>query len=378
MTDFSNFQGAAKRLDDIDIPRIGHRIGVGEDELHAFMDVECAGAGFDTLGRPKMLFEPHVFYRNLPAGKRDTAVKLGLAYPTWGSKPYPKNSYPRLVQAMAIDETAALKSASWGLGQILGENYAMVGYSSPQAMVLAFMEDEEHHLEAIVEFLIKAGIDDDLRAHRWLTVARVYNGPAHAKHNYAGRMATAFAKWQKIKDTPWTPGDPGLGPVAPDETMPVLRKGDGWTKNLKLRPYVAKAQNRLMLHGFDPGAFDGKFGDKTLKAVFAFQKARGFTPDGVIGGFETWPALLAEPTTKRKTEAFHPDDLADLPAPVVVPPKEPIVVPANVAVFDSSVPAGTIIEVPPDTFDDGGSYTPEIIATALMLAAMAAAVYFII
>ncbi|TJW06556.1 MAG: hypothetical protein E5W82_27535 [Mesorhizobium sp.] len=51
-----NFAGAALRLSDIDIPRIGAEIGVGEDELHAFMDVEPAGSGFDHMGRPKMLF----------------------------------------------------------------------------------------------------------------------------------------------------------------------------------------------------------------------------------------------------------------------------------------------------------------------------------
>ncbi|MER8423279.1 N-acetylmuramidase domain-containing protein [Mesorhizobium sp. M1403] len=35
----------------------------------------------------------------------------------WGEKPKPRDSYPRLKAACVIDETAALKSASWGLGQ---------------------------------------------------------------------------------------------------------------------------------------------------------------------------------------------------------------------------------------------------------------------
>ncbi len=113
------FKGAARRLDDIDVPRIGARIGVGEDELHAFMEVEAAGSGFDSKGRPKMLFEPHVFYRNLSGKKRDDAVKAGLAYSKWKPGKYPADSYPRLIQAMAIDETAALMASSWGAGQIL-------------------------------------------------------------------------------------------------------------------------------------------------------------------------------------------------------------------------------------------------------------------
>lgn len=212
-----NFVGAAKRIDDLDIPRIGHRIGVGEDEIHAFMEVESAGTGFDSLNRPKMLFEPHIFYRILgPGKKRDLAVARNLAYPKWGTRPYPANSYPRLADAIEIDETAALKSASWGLGQILGDNHQAAGYKTVQDMVKAFMEDEENHLNAMISFLIAKGIDDDLRLHRWENVARVYNGPGYAKHNYHGRLAAAFAKWKRIKDTPWktiSAGQPSAGTI---------------------------------------------------------------------------------------------------------------------------------------------------------------------
>lgn len=209
------FKGRAKRLDDVDLPRIGARIGVGEDELHAFMEVEAAGSGFDSIGRPKMLFEPHVFYRLLGEGKaRELAVSKGLAYPKWGVTPYPKDSYPRLISAMEIDETNAMKASSWGLTQILGENHKTVGYATVQDMVKAFMDDEEKHLEAMVQFLIANHIDDDLRAHRWDVVARVYNGPGYAKNQYDARMAVAYRKWKGIKDTPWTPSE-AVQPVPP-------------------------------------------------------------------------------------------------------------------------------------------------------------------
>ncbi|GMA74334.1 hypothetical protein GCM10025880_07510 [Methylorubrum aminovorans] len=104
-------------------PRIGHTIGVGEDEIHAVMEVESSGGGFDRLKRPKMLFEPHVLWRNLSGAERTRAASLGLAYASWKPGAYPTDSYPRLMQAMAINETAALKASSWGLGQILGENH---------------------------------------------------------------------------------------------------------------------------------------------------------------------------------------------------------------------------------------------------------------
>ena len=215
----SGFVCAALRLSDYDLPRIGHTIGVGEDEIHAVMEVEASGGGFDRLKRPKMLFEPHVFWRNLSGAERTRAASLGLAYAAWKPGAYPSDSYPRLTQAMAINETAALKAASWGLGQILGENHKAAGYATPQAMVLAFCErGEAEHLAAMVRFIVTNGLDDELRRHDWAGFARGYNGASYAKHGYHTKLAAAFAKWSKIKDTPWSPG---MGEPAPDPLAPM-------------------------------------------------------------------------------------------------------------------------------------------------------------
>lgn len=215
-----NFLGKAKRLDDLDLPRIGARIGVGEDVIHALLTVETSGTGFDDVGRPKMLFEPHVFYRYLTGEKRTRAVNEGLAYKKWGTLKYPKNSYPRLEKALLIDETAALKAASWGLGQVLGMNFEAAGYDSPQAMVADFIDDEDRHLNAMINFIIENHIDDDLRrieqktkrgekvtAADWVPVVRVYNGSEFAENKYHIRANNAYHQWLKIKDTPYAPTD---------------------------------------------------------------------------------------------------------------------------------------------------------------------------
>jgi hypothetical protein len=196
-----NFKGAAKRIDDIDLPKLGALIGVGEDELHAFMEVEASGSGFDRAGRPKMLFEPHIFYRHLLGNELDRAVERGLAYRKWGEKKYPKDSYDRLIKAMQINPEMALRSASWGLSQILGMHHLTVDYPSAEAMVRSFMDDEENQLRATIELLISMGIDDDLRAHRWQVVARVWNGPGYARNGYDVKLEAAFQKWKKIRDT---------------------------------------------------------------------------------------------------------------------------------------------------------------------------------
>lgn len=210
------YKGAAKKLDDIDLPAIGSEIGVGEDPIHALIEVETRGTGFDSQGRVILLFEPHKFYAHLKGEQRAQAVSEHLAYPHWGQAPYPRDSYPRLDKAMEINETAALKSCSWGMGQIMGENYQMLGYDTVQDMVIAFAADEEAQLKGMVAFIKSAGIDDDLRriqkkidqgvqvtATDAVPLVRVYNGPGYAKNQYHIRYAAALAKWLKIKDTPW-------------------------------------------------------------------------------------------------------------------------------------------------------------------------------
>lgn len=221
-----DFKGKARKIDDYDLPRLGALIGVGEDELHAFMDVEAAGSGFDSQGRPKMLFEPHLFYRELgPGPKRDEAVKQGLAYPKWGTAKYPKESYTRLKAAMKIDAEAALQSASWGLTQILGKWHNAVGYPTADDMVRDFADDEAAHLEATIKLLKLWHVDDDLRAHRWTPVALAWNGPEQAKHGYDKKLAKAYDKWSKIKDTAWPPKD-WTPPVSSPSVLTAETKAD--------------------------------------------------------------------------------------------------------------------------------------------------------
>lgn len=249
-----NFKGDAKPLDSWDVPQLAHRIDVSEDHLQAFLNVESRSRGFDKYGRPVMLFEPHVFYRNLTGAERTKAVEAGLAYPKWGEKKYPRDSYPRMHEAVKINRAAALKSASWGSTQVLGENFAMVGYETPEQMVLKFMADEEEHVEAMIKFILASGIADDLKAERWDVVARVYNGPGYRKNNYHTKMAAEFAKLRAVADADWTPDTKGQTPM-------LLTSTD-----------LKTVQKRLGALGYkEVGWADGTWGTKTRAAILAFR-----------------------------------------------------------------------------------------------------------
>jgi hypothetical protein len=134
-------------------------------------------------------------------------VKRKLAAPNWGDIPYLKDSYSRVFAAMEIDETAALMSASWGLGQIMGYNYKQAGYKSVQGMVAAFCYSEAAHLEGMINFIINNGLDDELRRHDWAGFAKGYNGTGYRKNQYDIRLAKRYEHWRKIKDTPYDPKD---------------------------------------------------------------------------------------------------------------------------------------------------------------------------
>ena len=196
---FQDFRGVAVKLALEDIRMIADEAGVETAALRAVIAIESSGSGFDSTGRPKVLFEPHIFFRQLSGAERDRAVSQGLAYPKWGEKPYPKGSdaqYDRINKAMEINQSAALKSASWGLGQIMGFNHKMVGYGDVETMVLACLDSEANHLRMMLNFIRSSGLLDKLRNKDWAGFARGYNGPGYAKNQYDVKLASAYERFK--------------------------------------------------------------------------------------------------------------------------------------------------------------------------------------
>ncbi len=191
-----------QKLTDYDIPRIAHTILVGEDEIHAVLDVESKGYGFDKNGVIH-LFEEHIFYRQLPKPLRQAAVDKGLAYPRW-RKNYNHN-HATFLQAYKYHPEAALMACSWGLGQVMGFNFRLAGYDTVQQMVADFAEGEAAQLEAMIEFIKSANLDDELRTHDWAGFARGYNGKGYRKNRYDTRLRARYQWWQQKPDTPWSP-----------------------------------------------------------------------------------------------------------------------------------------------------------------------------
>lgn len=274
---FNDFKFSGKLIEDIDLPRLGHKIGVGEDIVHASIDTETGGRWLDSKGRLPMLYEPHKAYEYSSGVTRQKLVQAGLAYREWGEKPYPKDSYPRLLKAMEIDETVALKACSWGAPQILGSNHKDIGYPTVQDMVLAFLSDQDKQLEGMIDFIKANHLDDELRAlqaklDRGQRVTpddcrpfvKGYNGKGYEKNNYHVKFASNLNKWIKISDTPWSPDE-----VLAEDIY------DG-----KVHEQIKEVQTLLDAKGYpEVGTIDGRWGTKTRGSVLAFKADNGLGSD---------------------------------------------------------------------------------------------------
>jgi hypothetical protein len=195
-----NFVGTATPMQAGDIDATAENLDIEPAALHAVLSVETGGSGFDKAGRPKALFERHYFYKMLK-DKPDVlqqAVNAGLAYPKWGEKPYPKGSdavYAEIAAAVNLDLEAALRSVSWGLGQIMGNNYKLAGCSSAQELVEQAMESEVNQLRHMANFIKSAGLLDELQRKDWAGFAKGYNGPAYAQNRYDSKLEEAYNKF---------------------------------------------------------------------------------------------------------------------------------------------------------------------------------------
>lgn len=172
------------------------RIGCKVAAVKAVHAVESKGAGFLPNGTPKILFEPHIFWKELK--KRGiTPVVSDICYPKWGTKPYGKESEQpaRLERASKIHREAALMSCSWGLFQICGFNYKTCGCKTLQEFINKMYESEESQLELFITYIINSNLDDELIGEDWKSFAAQYNGPLYFKNAYDTKLRKAFIKY---------------------------------------------------------------------------------------------------------------------------------------------------------------------------------------
>jgi hypothetical protein len=235
------FIGSGSPLDETGLDAVLSRLGVTASALWAVLQVETTGCGFLPNRKPKILFERHVFSRL--TGHAFDATHPGISNPVAGGYGPPGDGqYVRLNEAIALNRSAALASASWGLGQVMGYHATDLGYPDVETMVRTMVGGESAQLEAMARFIETAGLASALQTRDWVRFAARYNGPDYQLNKYDTRLSTAFA---------------------------ALEQGGAPDLN------VRAGQVFLTYLGFDPHGIDGLMGRLTRAAMNDFQQQRG-------------------------------------------------------------------------------------------------------
>lgn len=195
---------SAPSLSDSDYTSAAATLGVDINALKAVSQVESGGSGLGD-GRPIIRYELHVFQRKTHRHFHKTHPYL--SQPTWHAGDRYHNGtqdreYSLLYNAMLLNyhgnstTEEAIESCSWGKFQIMGENWADLGWSSALDFASDMYVSEANHLDAFVKFIQNKGLVHALKNHQWATFAAGYNGASYADNDYDGRLQRAFNRLQ--------------------------------------------------------------------------------------------------------------------------------------------------------------------------------------
>lgn len=200
-------QLCANNRSNLFLPLIEPKLGLNEQDfqqaanvlscevaaIKAVSDVESNGSGYFASGKPKILFEAHIFskytYHNYDESHSDISSK------TWDRSLYVggEKEYLRLQKAMGVDRHAALLSASYGRYQIMGFNHKAAGYSDVESFVRDIFLSEVNHLMAFVRLIqSNSQLHGALKAKNWPYFASIYNGPNYSKNHYDEKLSSAY------------------------------------------------------------------------------------------------------------------------------------------------------------------------------------------
>lgn len=198
--------GEALPLVRADYENAARELGVETAAIHAVATVESGGrTGFDTKRRPIIRYENHVF-RRLTNGRYDKTHKdLSNGYKSADYKrthrgsgiQYQDGQWNLLKAAYALAPDEAVMSCSWGMFQIMGENYRAIGWTSTDQFVKDMFFSEGQQLRAFLGFCKANHLVTYLKKHQWASFASRYNGSDYRTNHYDTKLAQAYAQYSR-------------------------------------------------------------------------------------------------------------------------------------------------------------------------------------
>lgn len=150
----------------------------------------------------KILFERHKFWEALEtcgASPNDILRRNPSLKDILNQAPYSKygtfaEQYSRRERAMQVHKEAGLMACSYGGLQIMGTNYAELGYESIDHFVRDMEESPKNWLVAFVRFCEKNHLKEALQKRDFTTFARKYNGPNFRKNRYDIELSRIYQR----------------------------------------------------------------------------------------------------------------------------------------------------------------------------------------
>lgn len=191
----------SKFLNNAQIRTAAEKAGLPYAGLKAVIEVECRSSGFFSTGEPAILFERHIFWRRLGLIKWFTMrLKIMALHPrvcnklTGGYGEYTEQ-HKKMAIAVSYNRDAALESASYGIGQVMGYHWEALGYPSLQAFINDMYESEAKQLEAMLRYIKVNNLTGALKRGDWTAFAKGYNGKDYKKNNYDEKLRQAHRKF---------------------------------------------------------------------------------------------------------------------------------------------------------------------------------------
>lgn len=189
---------------DSDYDWAGKYLDCEPESLKAVVKVETGGRdGFISPGKPIILFEGHIFWKQLKQRGIDP-VKYSKSFPNivyekWTKKYYlgGAREYERFEQACSISESAAISSTSFGIFQIMGFNYKLCSCNTPEIFYSRMCESEFIQFTLGLEFIRNQKLNKYLAEKNWDSFAYKYNGPGYKENKYDTKLQKAYIEFKK-------------------------------------------------------------------------------------------------------------------------------------------------------------------------------------
>lgn len=216
---------AQRLLTSADIIAAARKQRIEPAAARAVLEVEANGRGFSAVtGRILIQFEPAWFERLLPASVK-TAINLALNARKIGKTLSPEEvalllnwttvqgnrvqdqtaEYKAFNAAFALHGATAMKSTSWGLGQLMGFHFQRLGFGSVGEMVDYCKLGEAQQFELTLRFICTdPALFKAINAHDWNAFAYRYNGsrykgdPRIREDDYDYKLERAYAKFSAL------------------------------------------------------------------------------------------------------------------------------------------------------------------------------------